>query len=199
MSDGDPKSRPILGFLTVIQYDPYGLMGGYLVLNDAGRPLEFHCTAPVKANRAQEILYGPTLDPYLYGEQIGLTLIAKAKQSVPALFTDVAPALSARQGLATPMALVLADEQAARDVTARHESLLAQSCDATNEAGVAALTTPLLHHFCLGGHRLAVETPHAGDAALLEDLLGSGPGTLDLFEPFGRIREALDEAQRMGR
>ena len=42
-----------LGFLTVLEHEHLGLVGGYLILNTAGRPLEFHCTAPVKPNRAR--------------------------------------------------------------------------------------------------------------------------------------------------
>jgi hypothetical protein len=56
-----------LGFLAVVEHELHGLFGGYLLLNATGRPLEFHCTAPVRPNRAQQILYGPTLEPYLYG------------------------------------------------------------------------------------------------------------------------------------
>ena len=69
------------------------LVGGYLVLNATGRPLEFHCTAPVKANRAQQILFGPTLESFLYGEQIGQTLVAKSGLAPLAIYTDVEPAL----------------------------------------------------------------------------------------------------------
>ena len=63
------RSVPAIGFLTAVEHAEYGFFGGYLIVNAAGRPLEFHCTAPVKATRAQEILYGPTLRDYLY-EQI---------------------------------------------------------------------------------------------------------------------------------
>jgi len=65
MGNADAKSKPALGFLTVVDHPQYGLFGGYLVLTAAGRPLEFHCTAPIKPNRAQEILYGPTLHAFL--------------------------------------------------------------------------------------------------------------------------------------
>ena len=51
MSNGDLKSQAALGFFTVLEHEQQGLIGGYLILNQAGRPLEFHCTAPVKANR----------------------------------------------------------------------------------------------------------------------------------------------------
>ena len=79
MSSSTANPTASLGFLTVIENDDLGLLGGYLLLNAAGRPLEFHCTAPVKPSRTQEILYGPTLKPFLYGEQIGQTLLTKSK------------------------------------------------------------------------------------------------------------------------
>ena len=71
MSNTDAKSKPALGFLTVIEHPQYGLFGGYLVLNTAGRPLEFHCTAPIKPNRAQQILYGPTLESFFTASRSG--------------------------------------------------------------------------------------------------------------------------------
>ena len=107
------KSLPAIGFLTVLEHGQHGLFGGYLVLNTAGRPLEFHCTTPVRPNRAQEILYGPTLRPYLYGEQIGRTLLAKAKSEPLAVCTDVEPALALRDFVPLPLALVLVDPQPA--------------------------------------------------------------------------------------
>ncbi len=103
------KTLPAIGFLTITRDAEHGLFGGYLVLNAVGRPLEFHCTAPVRSNRAQEILYGPTLEPYLYGERIGPTLLQKSKSAPIAVFTDVEPAMAARQFVSTPMLLVLRD------------------------------------------------------------------------------------------
>ena len=69
MSSGETP-QPSLGFLTILEHEEHGLVGGYLLFTTAGRPLEFHCTAPVKPNRAQQILFGPTLESYLYGEQM---------------------------------------------------------------------------------------------------------------------------------
>ncbi|HOM16574.1 MAG TPA: hypothetical protein PLQ00_04555 [Thermoguttaceae bacterium] len=96
-----------MGFLTVVSAPQTGLFGGYLVLNWAGRPLEFHCTAPVKPNRAQQILYGPTLEPYLYGEQIGRTLLSKTQHPPLLICTDIVPALAVRQYVDWPVVLVL--------------------------------------------------------------------------------------------
>lgn len=63
---------------SVVAHEQHGLFGGFLLLNRTGRPLEFHCTAPIRPNRAQDIFYGTSLESYLYGEAIGSTLLAKA-------------------------------------------------------------------------------------------------------------------------
>src|SRR5262249_7230983 len=56
-------SPPNVGFLTVLQ-EPSGYLGGYLVTNLWGRPLEFRLTSAVQPNKVQQILYGDTLLSY---------------------------------------------------------------------------------------------------------------------------------------
>lgn len=111
MSASGSKSLPTIGFLTICDDGDGGFCGGYLVLNAAGRPLEFHCTAPVKPNRAQEILYGPTLQPFLFGEQIGQTLVTRSKVGPLLVVTDSEPALAVRPLIDTPVACLLGDAQ----------------------------------------------------------------------------------------
>src|SRR5438093_1215322 len=107
MNSASPKSSPCLGFLTVVENAELGLIGGYLLLNAAGRPLEFHCTAPVKANRTQEILYGTTLKPYLFGEQIGQTLLCKSKLTPMVVCTDNESMLTVREFTDSSVVLVV--------------------------------------------------------------------------------------------
>lgn len=111
MSASGLKSLPAIGFLTICNYSEAGFSGGYLVLNAAGRPLEFHCTAPVKPNRAQEILYGPTLRPFLFGEQIGQTLVSRSKVSPLLVITDSEPVLAVRAYCEIPVACVLSEDR----------------------------------------------------------------------------------------
>src|SRR6187397_665961 len=106
MAASGAKTLPSIGFLTVIEHSDWGLTGGLLVLNVAGRPLEFHCTAPLKPNRAQEILYGPTLRPFLYGEQIGQTLLSKAKSDALFYCTDVEPTMCVRDLISLPIVFI---------------------------------------------------------------------------------------------
>lgn len=169
-ASGSPPT-PAIGFLTVIDGGEHGALGGYLVLNTVGRPLEFHCTAPVKANRAQEILFGPTLEPFLHGEQIGRTLVEKSKLAPLFICTDLTSVLAVRPFIKTPVALIA-------------------------ESSTSESASPSLHQFSLGGRQAAVESAYAEDEELIQSLYGGCDACLDLAEPFERIREAVEEAKR---
>jgi len=113
MSDLSSDScRPpaVVGYLTVIEDAEHGFFGGYLVLNAALRPLEFHCTAPVQPTRAQEILYGPTLREYVFGEQIGGALLAKARAKADLVLVETEEALAAQRESDAPLAWLRKEE-----------------------------------------------------------------------------------------
>jgi hypothetical protein len=195
MNPGRPK--PALGFLTVVEHPQHGLFGGYLILNGTGRPLEFHCTAPIKPNRAQEILYGPTLEPYLYGEQIGRALVSRAKTQPVVICTDREPAMAVREFVDVPVALVLPGASAPPATGAAVEG------DPAGESSVPrtwrldeAHRGPRLATFALGRNQLAVRPAEDADRHAILDRLEALPETFDLAEPFGRIREAIEEARR---
>jgi hypothetical protein len=192
MRTSDPKSKPALGFLTVIEDSQQGLFGGYLLLNMAGRPLEFHCTAPIQPNRAQQILYGPTLQPYLFGEQIGQTLVSKAKLQPLVLLADREPVLAIRQHIDMPVVLVLPTEEASAASTDSNAPERLWRVDTAHTGGL------LLTIFRLGRNRLAVPDGLPADRQLVAERLGDLAESFDLAEPFGRIREAIEEARRGG-
>src|SRR5207237_9479429 len=75
-----------VGFLTVL-HEPSGYLGGYLVVNTWGRPLEFRLSTAVQPNRVQQILYGGTLEPYICAELIGKTLVDKTGVPVQIVVT----------------------------------------------------------------------------------------------------------------
>lgn len=162
-------ATPAFGFLTVVEQPELGLLGGYLLLNAGGRPLEFHCTAPVKPNRAQEILYGSSLRPYLCGEQIGQALVGRAKTDALLVFTDAAAATGVREFTKAPVVLVRSGGQAAA-------------------ASQLSLT--------LGDHDAAIDHRYSSDQPAVLRIWKEHGEALDLLEPFARIREALEEAQK---
>lgn len=93
-----------LGFLSVLQ-EAGGYVGGYLVTNRWGRPLEFRLTSAVQPNRVQQVLYGETLPAYVCGELIGKTLVDKTATAAVLVITDNPLALDLRLRLALPVAL----------------------------------------------------------------------------------------------
>lgn len=171
-ADGVASGPRAYGFLTAVESGGHGVFGGYLLVDPLGRPLEFHCTAPVKVTRAQQILFGATLQSHLHGQQIGATLLAEGTVAPQVVFTDCQPMLHVRSHTSLPVALV-------RDATAAGQPA----------AGDA-------HEFAAGG---AVVSPHPGDASRIDELRGQLEqlaAAVDLREPFDRIRAAIEEAQR---
>jgi len=172
MTASDSKALPAIGFFTVLDQGEKGHFGGYLILNAVGRPLEFHCTAPVKANRAQEILYGETLRPYLYGEQIGEALLKNAKSKPLFVCTDLSVCLTAREVSACPITLIRSEDRDANELR--------------------------LREFSLGEHKAALLLRHEADQAKIVTAFEPYQDELDLIEPFLRIREAIEEAHGLG-
>lgn len=174
--DADPvKPLPAFGFLTVLESAAHGLFGGYLVLSPLGRPLEFRCSTPIAPSRAQQILYGPTLRPYLLAEVIGQALVAGSEMPVRVILTDQRDML--------PLGLV-------RSECVVQVERVGDAAATTAEANAPAAT------FCaLAGCRLTMAevAPIAIDQ--LRTWLEPLAAHVDLCEPFGRIIAALTEAQ----
>jgi hypothetical protein len=206
------KSVSAIGFLTVVEDQQHGHCGGYLLLNTSGRPLEFHCTAPVKPNRAQEVLYGPTLNPYLHGELIARTLVERAKVDPDVVCVDLESVLPLRSAISIPVTLVV-PQDAEKSQTADEfdcDSLESKPIErASSQSTDQRLridrphNTPAglshLHRFTCAGASLAVSLEFAEDETSIRQRLEPHSSRLDLSEPFERIREAVMEARGSGR
>jgi len=178
-----------LGFLTAIEVPERGFVGGLLVTNQFGRPLEFQCTAPLKPNRAQEILYGPTLIPYLLGDLIGRTLVEKVGVKPHLILTERNDLLPLRDLVSIPVACV--DEQTASD---KPLPTTDQSAASASEPAIASASP----QFRLGRQILRFHAAHAGDQAIAQQGAATVPQDADLREPFERVREALNETAQPG-
>ncbi|MBL8873262.1 MAG: hypothetical protein JNK90_26010 [Planctomycetaceae bacterium] len=178
MSTTKGNEHSILGFLTVRQHPELGYLGGFLLVNSLARPLEFHCTLPVKPTRAQSILYGPTLVDFLCGEQIARTLVSKAKLQPVIVFTDSTAVLSLRNVSEIPVCCVSSknSEAASKDL------MLPPS----QQAGVSVGE--------LSGHKILVDGAHRSDWDFVVKRSQELLQQVDLLEPFTRIVEALQEA-----
>ncbi|MFK7817554.1 MAG: hypothetical protein AB8G99_02450 [Planctomycetaceae bacterium] len=160
-----------LGFLTTLDVDQKGLVGGLLITNRFGRPLEFQCTAPIKASRTQEILYGQTLRPYLKCDLIGKTLYEKASVKPHVVLTEDPELLDLREQLKIPVAC----------------------CDEAKGNSGAPNGKVLI-----GGQILSFHSSHNTDLDKVNDHAESLPNDADLAEPLERVREALSETAKSG-
>ena len=171
MRNDPAKPLPAIGFLTAVEDPQHGIFGGYLVVSTLGRPLEFHCTTPVSPTSAQEILYGSSIGPYLYGELIGQTLLAKSQLPVQAVLTDKTEMLAVQLWRDEPIAWLLSED--------------------TNSSSESPIQFEIEGHI-LAGEQLSGWTPES-----LEPVVRPLCQHVDLAEPFERIVAAIAEAQRM--
>lgn len=159
-----------LGFMETIEVDGRGHIGGLLVTNQNGRPLEFQCTTPVRPNRTQEILFGETLRPWLLAELIGGTLLDRVGIKPGLVITSDPHLLELRNHTSVPVALAEI-----------------QSSDST------ATESPRLK---LGNSQLRFHRSHAADVGELSSRRHLIPESANLQEPLERVREALAETVR---
>lgn len=172
-----------LGFLTAVEDAERGFVGGLLITNRFGRPLEFQCTAPVKPNRTQQILYGPTLKPYVLGELIGKTLIEKVGVKPHCVLVDSPDLLELRNVASIPVASLL---ESKKDGSKRKSD--------DSESGKDSSTLQNTVTFC--GETIALSPSHKDDRSEIEKFVKLLPADADIREPFDRIREALLETIR---
>jgi hypothetical protein len=168
-----------LGFLAGLE-DRTGYLGGYLVSNAWGRPLEFRVSNPVQPSRLQQILYGDALRPYIFADLIGKTLVDKTATQVQIIVTDCRPVLDLRRLIEIPIVW------------------LAQSAEpegVSPPVDAADLEGPVMS---LPAGKLFCHPEFPADKPAACKLLERLPDCIDLAEPFVRIREAIGEARRMG-
>ncbi|MGL4943918.1 MAG: hypothetical protein ACRC46_12095 [Thermoguttaceae bacterium] len=205
------------GFITVSHYESQGLVGGLLVLNKLGRPCEFHCTVPVRASRAQEVLYGNTLAPFLCGEQIAQTLLAKARASrqLEYVFTDTAAVLAAAplvdvvlvyvpDGARAAAAPVATTVQPVEEVQKSLVSFGLQRVETSddscvNESVVVDVAGVAPEHWksvMIGRRSASIAADSLEEANAIAEQIATVTALVDLAEPFTRLRLAIDETQK---
>jgi hypothetical protein len=174
MSATEKKDQFRLGFLTAMEVPEQGFVGGLLITNRHGRPLEFQCTAPLKPNRTQEILYGSTLGPYVMGEVIARTLVEKVGVKPHLILTERTEILELRNHVAMPIGCLDADQS--------------EKVPSATESG-----------FKIGRQWFRVHSGHNADRGELETQTTQVPKDADMREPFERVREALLETVKSGK
>lgn len=165
----EKTASAVFGFLSVIELPSLGFCGGLLVVSSIGRPIEFHCTAPVTPNRTQQIIYGQTYRGFLFADQIAEALIDKLKQPPAIYVSDCPELLPLNATLAQPLILI--------------ESL-ENNTDSTDDSP----------NFVTDHHRCWCPELASNERGLLEHHVKTFASKLPLDEPVERIAQAVEEA-----
>ncbi len=162
-----------LAYLSAKTFEGLGVCGGLLLVSHSGRPVEFHCTSPVTTSRTQEILFGHSLQKYLYCEQIARALADELKQKPTLFLTNVPELIDLGTQTETPAVYVRSSSTGAWDSD----------------------RPPL---FELDG-RAVYWLRGAETVEGIETTLRAFHRVVPIDEPFERIAQALEEAHAVAR
>ena len=168
-----------------------GLCGGLLLVDTSGRPIEFHCTAPIPPNRAQEILYGSTYEEFLYGESIAKALLEKCSKKPSMLLSNQQSVCAIRNLMDIPAVLVEknSDEKGDQPDESKQTQmgLFDSHCEGVHRDGLVAIESR-------AEGNLFVVAGHCDDAKTVTGIIACFVASCDIDEPFNRIGLAINEA-----
>ncbi len=165
----EPVER--IGFITIVDVPELGYAGGMLVVSPVGRPIEFHCTPPVRENRTQKILYGQTYRGFLFCDQIAASIVEKSKSRPQLLITDRSALLALDKITDLPVAMLCSLDQTENRVSG----------------------------FEVGGEQVISHTENPQLLQRVKSACLEFTKSLPLVEPFERIQLAIEEAQSVAR
>lgn len=165
-------------FLAVKEGASY--LGGLLVTDASGIPLDFRYTEPITPTKLQSVLYGKALEPHLKEEVIQRTLLKELK-TPPDVFVVPAADLAASAGaeVKCPMVAMQRSQEPALPRIGEIFRVSPREVLAQLAEGAAPL-------------RVVFAAPQdlAGQDAVLQRLLQAGYH-MDLTEPMERVAAAL--------
>jgi len=179
--------------MSVADLGDSGYSGGLLVLDALGRPIEFHCSVPIVPDRAQRILYGRTLESFIYCDQIAVSLLEKCQLDIGLWIFNQADLLELHDLKRLDCVSVLQDqeESTTRKVTdtAASSKFDSRALDADGDGRIPSYETI---EFMSRKFRVPSNSSFASDT-WKEKLEHFRPIDF-LDEPFERIAEAISEA-----
>lgn len=190
-----------LGYVMIINPVPSMTIGGIMVVDGRGLPLEFRYTEPIEPSKLQQILYGQALERYIKTDVVLTTLLKSIEVKPHLLMVNEDTLLDAEYEGYKEIPVIRLSETRSRPLGAAGtvEVISAQEylCQLTDESHPLRIQTQGRHD----------ATPQANSAKTLpskppvQDIQSSksyqlitalGP-LLDLVEPMQRIEKALNE------
>ncbi|MCX7796411.1 MAG: hypothetical protein N2380_07820 [bacterium] len=86
-------NNELLGYITTRVFEGPTYLGGILIVDKKGIPVEFKYVEPIKPSRLQTLLYGNTIDRYIRIETVGIPLVDAVEHKPIILFIREEPFL----------------------------------------------------------------------------------------------------------
>ncbi len=179
--------KPVVGYLVSVAIADNVFMGGAMVTDIYGLPLEFRYTEPVKATKLQRVLYGEVLEKYIQTDVILANILDNLEQKPAVYVVNDAQFLTAVEGKgrtaiwlgearSTPLAEVGAT------TTVSEDEVLLQ---------VTSTGSPIRVKFSPSGHgETPPQTRMTKQVEILKSLTDAAR-TMDVLEPMRRVDKAL--------
>jgi hypothetical protein len=168
-----------IGYILARELSDDLFMGGLLVTDQKGFPIEFRYTDPIKPSKLQQIIYGNALDRYLIVEVIARSLAESITDKPEIYITDSKLILELKDILAAPLV----------SIQESGESPLPELGDITKleNGGILMQIHPT------GSPAHITFTGSEADFEKMHPLIKGAGSEMDLLEPLKRINEALKE------
>lgn len=83
----------LLGYITTRVFEGPAYLGGVLIVDKKGIPVEFKYVEPIRPSKLQALLYGNTIDKYIRIESVGIPLVDALEHKPSVLFVREEPFL----------------------------------------------------------------------------------------------------------
>lgn len=176
-----------VGYLAAVEQDALGFFGALLLLGRNARPIEFHCTHPLRPKPAQRVLYGATLHRYLLAEQIPRALLNRAKAQPEVLLVQDPELIHLREQIDIPLALInQPSPSGSTDGNLPDSGEESQQVDSELLIGQLRFITSPAGPF-------AIHQSYPADREPVELAMECITRHVDLDEPFERLQVAMEE------
>jgi hypothetical protein len=156
------------------------IRGAFLLTDFDTKPLEFHCTNPIRPTSLQTVLYGKMLDSHMMVDLIGLPLVNTLKQPPSLILVQEPNLLRLRQRLNMPVLWIA------------RESAIAVGAD--GDGSDTAMLTSASGKF---DPLVLIASKECGmDITVGTPLLSKVFNRFDLLEPFQRVLTALEQVHQ---
>jgi hypothetical protein len=171
-------SEPKIGYIDIMRSPKGEFMGGVLITDRLGIPVEFRHTEPVSPSKVQQVLYGKALEKFLKCETLAKCLLGDLEAKPDLLVVPDAEYFPLTKNFNFPFVQLA---KASREPMEKHGDYVEVN-ESEIHLQILSMRAPL---------RVRVDRKNAASLPAIKGILLDVGRTMDLIEPLSRVQEAL--------